>query len=58
MNVKFPNNISEWQMGFNSAFKGLNESNKRDTLLTERHKNSDADFNIAWKENMEFQLQK
>jgi hypothetical protein len=21
--VKFPNNISEWQMGFNSAFKGL-----------------------------------
>jgi len=24
MNVKSPNNISEWQMGFNSAFKGLN----------------------------------
>jgi hypothetical protein len=23
MNVKSPNNISEWQMGFNSAFKGL-----------------------------------
>jgi len=23
INVKFPNNISEWQMGFNSAFKGL-----------------------------------
>ena len=22
-NVKSPNNISEWQMGFNSAFKGL-----------------------------------
>jgi hypothetical protein len=21
--VKSPNNISEWQMGFNSAFKGL-----------------------------------
>jgi hypothetical protein len=21
--VKIPNNISEWQMGFNSAFKGL-----------------------------------
>jgi hypothetical protein len=22
--VKSPNNISEWQMGLNSAFKGLN----------------------------------
>jgi hypothetical protein len=22
-NVKSPNNISKWQMGFNSAFKGL-----------------------------------
>jgi hypothetical protein len=25
INVKFPNNISKWQMGFNSAFKGLME---------------------------------
>jgi hypothetical protein len=25
MNVKFPNNISKWQLGFNSAFKGLRE---------------------------------
>jgi len=25
INVKSPNNISEWQMGFNSAFKGLTE---------------------------------
>ena len=25
INVKSPNNISEWQMGFNSAFKGLRE---------------------------------
>jgi hypothetical protein len=24
INVKSSNNISEWQMGFNSAFKGLN----------------------------------
>jgi hypothetical protein len=24
MNVKSPNNTSKWQMGFNSAFKGLN----------------------------------
>ena len=23
INVKSPKNISEWQMGFNSAFKGL-----------------------------------
>jgi hypothetical protein len=23
INVKSPNNISEWKMGFNSAFKGL-----------------------------------
>jgi hypothetical protein len=26
INVKSPNNISEWQMGFNSAFKGLKRS--------------------------------
>jgi len=25
INVKSPNNISEWQMGFNSAFKGLRQ---------------------------------
>jgi hypothetical protein len=25
INVKSPNNISKWQMGFNSAFKGLRE---------------------------------
>jgi hypothetical protein len=24
MSVKSPNNISKWQMGFNSAFKGFN----------------------------------
>jgi hypothetical protein len=24
INVKSPNNISKWQIGFNSAFKGLN----------------------------------
>jgi hypothetical protein len=23
INVKSPNNISKWQMGFNSTFKGL-----------------------------------
>ena len=25
INIKFPNNISEWQMGFNLAFKGLKQ---------------------------------
>jgi hypothetical protein len=25
MNVKSPNNISKWQMEFNSAFKGLSK---------------------------------
>jgi hypothetical protein len=25
INVKSPNNISKWQMRFNSAFKGLNK---------------------------------
>jgi hypothetical protein len=25
MNVKSPNNTRKWQMGFNSAFKGLNQ---------------------------------
>jgi hypothetical protein len=27
INVKFPNNISKWQVGFNSAFKGLIQQN-------------------------------
>jgi hypothetical protein len=26
INVKSPNNISKWQMGFNSAFKGLKQT--------------------------------
>jgi len=25
INVKFPNNTSKWQTGFNSPFKGLNK---------------------------------
>jgi hypothetical protein len=25
INVKSPNNTSKWQMGFNSAFKGLKQ---------------------------------
>ena len=35
INVKSPNNISEWQMGFNSAFKGLSvETNTSVALLS------------------------
>jgi hypothetical protein len=30
INVKSSNNISEWQMGFNSAFKGLNSFNVKE----------------------------
>jgi hypothetical protein len=29
INVKSPNNTSKWQMGFNSAFKGLNATARR-----------------------------
>jgi hypothetical protein len=29
INYKSPNNISKWQMGFNSAFKGLSEDSRR-----------------------------
>jgi hypothetical protein len=34
INIKSPNNIIKWQMGFNSAFKGLNSTLKsRRTLI-------------------------
>jgi hypothetical protein len=29
INVKSPNNISKWQMEFNSAFKGLTKDERR-----------------------------
>jgi hypothetical protein len=32
INVKFPNNTSKWQMEFNSAFKGLKESEVKVSL--------------------------
>jgi hypothetical protein len=28
INVKSPNNTNKWQMGFNSAFKGLREEHR------------------------------
>ena len=33
LNVKSPNNISEWQMRFNSAFKWLNKVKSSNTLF-------------------------
>jgi hypothetical protein len=30
INVKSPNDTSKWQMGFNSAFKGLNNDDNND----------------------------
>jgi hypothetical protein len=39
INVKSPNNTSKWQMGFNSAFKGLNNENYVD---------STGAWNVIW----------
>jgi hypothetical protein len=33
INVKSPKNISKWQMGFNSAFKGLTEHSPYSLLV-------------------------
>jgi hypothetical protein len=50
INVKSPNNISEWQRGFNSAFKGLNikKSNKY-------KKNHTVGYTLTW-ERSHFQV--
>jgi hypothetical protein len=37
INVKSPNNISKWQMGFNSAFKGLKSSGPKTRNDTQDH---------------------
>jgi hypothetical protein len=37
INVKYPNNISKWQMGFNSAFKGLSVDISAAGLLSQHH---------------------
>jgi hypothetical protein len=34
INVKSPKNISKWQMGFNSAFKGLRNVRMRKEVLS------------------------
>jgi hypothetical protein len=33
INVKSPNNNSKWQMGFNSAFKGLKDNYGRNMIF-------------------------
>jgi hypothetical protein len=33
INVKSPNNISKWHMGFNWAFKGLNDFQRGRLLI-------------------------
>jgi hypothetical protein len=37
INVKSPNNISKWQMEFNSAFKGLTYTPKEVSVVTKRN---------------------
>jgi len=37
INVKSPNNTSKWQMGFNSAFKGLNVQNTERFIEVNKH---------------------
>ena len=37
INVKSPNNINEWQMGFNSEFKGLTTKLTKD--ISDNHAN-------------------
>jgi hypothetical protein len=45
-NVKSPNNISKWQMGFNSAFKGLIELVRKCEKLNKKYSDS------VWKEKL------
>jgi hypothetical protein len=37
INLKYPNNISKWQMEFNSAFKGLTATNKSSVFSIKQH---------------------
>jgi hypothetical protein len=40
--VKSPNNISKWQLGFNSAFKGLSDSVNAESVLACQCKSRDT----------------
>ena len=55
-NVKSPNNISEWQMGFNSAFKGLIE--KRRQLFEVDHYECPAPYRTRFRMLLDVQRYK
>jgi hypothetical protein len=42
INVKSPNNTTKWQMGFNSAFKGLIHETHLDVVHEDFNKDYDA----------------
>jgi hypothetical protein len=46
INVKSPNNNSKWQMGFNSAFKGLTYGRKKSDTFSYLYANLQW-FNLA-----------
>jgi hypothetical protein len=50
MNVKSPNNTSKWQMGFNSAFKGLskNENAAPAKVISNNDHKIEEECRIAW----------
>ena len=48
INVKSPNNISKWQMGFNSAFKGLIQTVNDDLLITMMQMSEWPSLNFKW----------
>jgi hypothetical protein len=55
INVKSPNNISKWQMGFNSAFKGLIYYNNISSAFFSRTYRADAQLDCL-KNNFKFAL--
>jgi hypothetical protein len=53
INVKSPNNTSKWQMGFNSAFKGLRDSElwgKKTLISKELHNLYTSPYIVRWEE--------
>jgi hypothetical protein len=48
INVKSPNNISKWQMGFNSAFKKCLYIFVYETVLIIRRTERDMIKNVHW----------
>jgi hypothetical protein len=51
INVKSPNNTSKWQMGFNSAFKGLMQLPSYQLLAASpvKPRNSQLQLNGGWR---------